>query len=129
VFFQNTCNQTDNSLNCQSQENTYTLKSKNKSLEQTIINTREEFAKNPNFMEFDFADVKGQESIKRCMEIATASGHNIILIGPHGSEKTMLAKRLSFKRLMLFKCFNAYVFNKRFYKNINRFFGMLKVAS
>ena len=66
----------------------------NGTLEPTIIDTREEFYKTLDFPEFDFSDVKGQESIKRCMEIAAAGGHNIILIGPPGSGKTMLAKRL-----------------------------------
>ncbi len=63
-------------------------------IEPTIVDTRTEFYKNVDFPEHDFSDVKGQESIKRCMEIAAAGGHNIILIGPRGSGKTMLAKRL-----------------------------------
>ncbi|GAC1386492.1 MAG: YifB family Mg chelatase-like AAA ATPase [Ginsengibacter sp.] len=65
------------------------------SLNPTIVNTREEFSYSQADFDVDFCDVKGQENIKRALEIAAAGGHNAILIGPPGAGKTMLAKRLS----------------------------------
>lgn len=64
------------------------------SLHPTFVDTREEFAQNLYQPEFNFSEVKGQENIKRALEISAAGNHNAILIGPPGAGKTMLAKRL-----------------------------------
>jgi magnesium chelatase family protein len=70
------------------------FKNGEKGLEPVVVNTRDEFFHSQYNFEIDFSDVKGQENIKRALEIAAAGGHNAILIGPPGAGKTMLAKRL-----------------------------------
>ena len=70
------------------------LTRRNTSFQPTVIDTRKEFYEHQYNFDLDFEDVRGQDNVKRAMEVAAAGGHNLIMIGPPGSGKSMMAKRL-----------------------------------
>lgn len=70
------------------------LLSDNSDLQPTVIDTRSIFARESSSFDMDFSEVKGQESVKRAFEVACAGGHNLLMVGPPGAGKSMMAKRL-----------------------------------
>ncbi len=78
----------------ESLEDVINFLTKKKTFEPCVIDTRKMFFSQQTMFDLDFSDVRGQENVRRAMEVAAAGGHNIIMVGPPGSGKSMIAKRL-----------------------------------